>query len=140
MNPVTFTIPGKPGAKQRARFVRTTGRAYTPEPTARYENLVRMCAAQAMVGRGLFVGPVSLVVAAVFEHPKSWSKKRRAGAAWHESKPDGSNVLKSVEDALNGVCWVDDSQVALATVEKRYGTPARVEILVRALEAHDANA
>lgn len=39
---VVFTIPGEPCGKGRPRFVRQTGRTYTPEKTARYENLVSL--------------------------------------------------------------------------------------------------
>ncbi|SAK33221.1 endodeoxyribonuclease RusA [Burkholderia multivorans] len=41
---VVFVVPGKPVAKGRPRFVRRGPhvRTYTPEPTERYENLVKM--------------------------------------------------------------------------------------------------
>jgi hypothetical protein len=46
--------------------------------------------------------PVSLSVQAFFTMPVSWPAKKRASMAGmpHTSKPDGSNVLKGIEDAL----------------------------------------
>jgi Holliday junction resolvase RusA-like endonuclease len=48
--------------------------------------------------------------------------------AWHTGKPDADNILKAVCDALNGIVWHDDSQVAFARVLKQYGEEARLEI------------
>ena len=42
--------------------------------------------------------------------------------------PDGDNILKIVCDALNGLAWKDDTQVAEMTVRKRY---SKTEAFVR---------
>jgi Holliday junction resolvase RusA-like endonuclease len=48
--PISFTIPGEPVAKGRAKFARRGNfvTTYTPDKTARYENLVKLAAQQAM--------------------------------------------------------------------------------------------
>lgn len=57
-------------------------------------------------------------------------------AYFHESKPDFDNVLKAVADALNGVAWGDDSQIAVGTIRKYVcsgSDVSRVEILIEEL-------
>ena len=40
---------------------------------------------------------------------------------WHTSKPDLTKLLRSTEDALTGVLWIDDSQIVQTTLSKIYG-------------------
>ncbi|MDN7790463.1 RusA family crossover junction endodeoxyribonuclease [Burkholderia contaminans] len=139
---VEFTVPGKPVAKGRARFSRHAGhvRTYTPETTERYENLVKVAACAAMRGARPFGGPVRLVVHIGVPIPTSWSQRRQASAAagliGATKKPDWSNVVKAIEDGLNGVAYVDDAQIVDGWVSKRYArTPGvRVEVIELNLE------
>ena len=39
---------------------------------------------------------------------------------WHTSRPDVDKLTRAVLDALSGVWWVDDSQVAMVTASKAY--------------------
>lgn len=52
----------------------------------------------------------------------------------HITKPDVSNLVKAVEDALCGVIYQDDKQIVALTVEKRYspapGVLIRIERVV----------
>ncbi len=134
---ITFTIPGEPVAKGRARsFVRNGHVAhYTPQKTARYENLVRLVAQQTIGEKAPIECAVVLIVRAFFSIPSSWSlKKQRAAAIGeiaHTKRPDLDNIVKSIKDGANGVAWKDDSQVVDVRASKRYGTPrVEVEILV----------
>ena len=132
MHILHFTVPGTPQGKGRARF--GNGRAYTPAKTVAYEGLVALAGQQAMEGRDLIEGPVYITVNCFFPIPKSWSKKKRqyakASLAWHTGKPDASNILKAIEDGLNGVVFKDDSQIAFAKVTKQYDETPRVEVMV----------
>lgn len=132
---IRFTVPGLPQGKGRARF--GNGRTYTPAKTIAYEGLIALAAQQAMDGAELLTGPVYLTVTAFFPIPASWSKKRRAEAnarlTWHTSKPDADNIAKAAGDALNGIIFRDDSQVAFAKVMKHYGETPRLEVCVEAL-------
>lgn len=136
MNKVAFTIPGEPVAKGRARsFIRAGHVAhYTPDKTARYENLVKLAAQQAMADVPPLEGPVSLVVRAFLGIPQSWSLKKQRSAAIGEltptKRPDLDNIVKAIKDGANGVTWKDDSQVIDVIASKRYGQP-RVEVEVR---------
>lgn len=124
-----FTVPGIPQGKGRPRFVRATGRAYTPQKTKSYEVLVRL----ACRWHGAPVeGPLKAVVTATFLKPKSRSKKRAEATIWHTGKPDADNIVKCL-DALNGVLWVDDSQLAIVSVEKCYGDVPGLNVWVARL-------
>ena len=127
-----FTVPGSPVGKGRPRMTRT-GHTYTPEKTARYENLVALeyqtqCAGQ------FFEGAVRMTVRCYYGIAKSDSKKRRAakleGNIRPTKKPDCDNVLKSIADALNGIAYADDAQIVHATVEKWYSEKPRVEVVI----------
>lgn len=65
--------------------------------------------------------------------PKSWPKKRRAdalaGRVAPTGKPDVDNLLKTV-DALNGVVWADDAQVADARVRKVFSEKPALNIRI----------
>lgn len=50
------------------------------------------------------------------------------------SKPDLLKLARGVEDALTGVVYGDDSQIVHEHLFKQYGSPARVEIFVQALD------
>ena len=132
---IIFTIPGEPVAKGRARsFIRAGHVAhYTPDKTARYENLVKLAAQQAMGDTVPAEGACKLIVRAFFSIPKSWSLKKQRAAALgeigHTKRPDLDNVLKAIKDGANGVAWKDDSQVVSVLASKCYGVP-RVEVVV----------
>lgn len=63
-------------------------------------------------------GPVVLVVLSTFALAASLSPAQKRRRLWHIIKPDASNVLKTVEDALNSVAWLDDSQLVLSISAK----------------------
>lgn len=128
-------VPGVPVGKGRPRFVKATGRAYTPEKTASYESLIAYAASQAMRGAVPIDGPVGVKVSAVFPVAASWSQKKKDAAHWHTSKPDGDNIAKAVGDALNGIVWKDDSQVARMAISKVYGDRPGLHVFVEALGA-----
>lgn len=134
---VAFFVPGEPVAKGRARaFVRHGHVAhYTPEKTARYENLVKLAAQQAMNSEPL-EGPLSLYCTFALPVPASYSKKRTeaclSGSEWPCKKPDTDNLVKSIKDGCNGVVWKDDCQVVLVLAIKVYSKYPGVSVKVEA--------
>lgn len=124
---VEFTIPGTPVGKGRPKFARRGNfvKAYTPEKTASYENLVKLYANQAMAGKPLIEEPVGVVINIVVGVPESWSKKKKVecllGKIKPTSKPDIDNVIKGIFDAMNEIVWKDDKQVVMLQVNKKYG-------------------
>lgn len=122
---VRIDLPGIPRGKGRGRAVSTPqgARVYTDAKTRSYEARLAGAAAEAMKGQPPTDLPVRLTMSVFFAVPQSWSKKKRAqalaGTIWPTVKPDADNTLK-LTDALNGIVWVDDKQVVIATVFKSY--------------------
>lgn len=129
----TFTIPGKPFAKQRPRSTRQ-GRVYTPAETVSFERTVGQIAA--MHFPAPIVGPVKVEMVAVFETPASWSKKAKAERmnAPHTQRPDLDNCQKAILDGLNRIAFADDGQVAQISARKVWGLTAQTIVTVEALE------
>jgi len=47
------------------------------------------------------------------------------------SRPDLSNYVKFLEDALNGVVWMDDAQIVKLVALKDYSDNPRVELTIQ---------
>lgn len=119
-------------AKDRPRFraVSPKGRpsfvmTYTSEKTRQQEDAIRAVAVDAMRGRPLLTGYLSVLMFAYFPVPESWPLHRReaayAGRLRPSSTPDADNIFKLV-DALNPyrdpkskilvpIVWTDDSTI-----------------------------
>lgn len=138
---VSFRVPGKPIGKGRPRATKRSKHIvlYTPEATATYESTVALAASQAMAGQSLMTGPVDVLMRILLPIPASWSKRKQAAAAEGTLvpivKPDMDNVIKAIFDAINGVVWVDDTQVADLRVQRRYGATPGVSVVVMTLGA-----
>lgn len=121
----TIRLDGPPRGKGRGRAVATPmgARVYTDAKTRSYEAQLRFAAQQAMAGALPTTLPVRLTMSVFFAVPQSAGKRKRAqmlsGVLWPTVKPDADNTLK-LTDALNGIVWVDDKQVCIATVFKSY--------------------
>ena len=130
---IEIRMDGQPIGKGRPRFVRATGRTYTPEKTARYEDRLAWAAQAVMAGRALLTGPLNVTVIAYLEVPASRSKKWRAEALVDEhkptTKPDADNIAKLL-DALNKIVWVDDAQIVALLIFKKYSSRPSIEIEV----------
>jgi Holliday junction resolvase RusA-like endonuclease len=128
---IRIEIPGEPIGKGRPRFGH--GRTYSPEKTQRWEQAAAWEARRQYDGEPM-EGPLTLTVAAEFTIPKSWPKWRQEaaerGPVWHTIRPDASNVLKAVEDALQGVVYRDDSQIVAVAVQKTYSLDPKVVVFV----------
>jgi Holliday junction resolvase RusA-like endonuclease len=134
---VTFKVDGTPVPKGRARYARRGNfiSTYTPEKTRTYETLIKDAAIEAMGASEPLETPVSLYLYIRVPIPKSCTKKRLEaidnGSEKPTKKPDASNILKSVEDGMNGVVYHDDSQIINIHVTKVYSTLPGVDICVK---------
>lgn len=121
---LTFTIPGPPQPKERARRGRGN-RWYTPERTRRYESAVGETAQVAVFGQHGFNWrtDVSYHVELSLYFPDARAK-------------DIDNVAKACLDGCNKILWADDRQVARVTVSRDIDRAnPRTEIVVVAHEA-----
>jgi len=124
--PARFTIPGEPQGKARARTVRNGAftRTYTPEKTAAYENLVRIEYERQCEGANFADNSLRVSIRASYGVPKSTGKGKRGlmltGFLYPSRKPDCDNIAKVVCDALNGLAYRDDAQIAKLDVLKQY--------------------
>lgn len=134
MRPITFSVEGDPVPQPRARITTRGGfgHAYTPGNHKIHAYRAAIAAAAKQAGATpTDEAPITLVVDLVFSRPKShFSKSGVKPDAPKLPRPDCSNVLKGIEDALNGVAWVDDSQVGRVVVEKTYGLAGRTTVRI----------
>lgn len=148
MTDISFTIPAVPIAQPRPRATirkfgdgKLSARVYNKEthPVAAFKATCRIAASSAYHGPPL-QGPLVVRLLFVMPRPKSmlW-KKKPMPVVEHTVKPDIDNLTKALFDALNGVAWVDDSQVWSKQVDKviasGYESPCvQVRIRERTLE------
>lgn len=133
---IEFTIPGEPIAQGRPRAGKTrTGQTviYDPAKSRNYKQYIQLVA-RGYAPKKPMEGALSMTVKIYRPMLKNFSKKRRqeaeAGLYRPTTKPDNSNYIKGIEDALNGVIYKDDSQIVSSKIEKYYSENPRVEIRV----------
>ncbi len=142
--PVSFFVPGvpQPGGSKKAFVVRMkTGvtRAVVAEDAkhnAPWRAVVSLAARQAMEGRALFTGALSVSFDFVMPRPKGhyrtgkmahWLKE--SAPMGHTGKPDVTKLIRSTEDALKGIAWEDDSQLVEQRASKLYTSAVPQAIL-----------
>ncbi len=134
---VQYSVPGEPRGKGRPRFAKRGNfvKTYTDAKTASYEDQIRFYALKAMGDSKVIEGAVRVFVSIRMAVPKSYSAKRREaclnGFDKPLKKPDWDNVAKSICDAMNGVIYVDDTQIVEAHVTKQYAAQSEVIVLVQ---------
>lgn len=129
---ISFTIPGPPFGKARPRKGKYG--VYNPTSNAEYEAKVKAAYLEARGIQDPTDVPVRLYIRAYFAIPKSALRKRmddkiKEGEEY-VGKPDADNVAKSVMDGLNGVAYIDDSQVYSLCCERKYSKEPRVEVFL----------
>ena len=117
---IAFEVPGEPVAFARAR-VNVAGKRFTPDKQRNYADAVALKAIEAMRGTPIMEGAVRVALRAVFVPPATWSKGLRENAKWKTSKVDLDNIYKLAADAMSGIVYVDDAQVADLSCQKVYG-------------------
>lgn len=67
-------------------------------------------------------GIFSVSILCYFEIEKSSTKKEteQKSGNYYTKKPDADNIAKGVQDAMSGIVFNDDNQVAVLNVEKYY--------------------
>jgi Holliday junction resolvase RusA-like endonuclease len=130
---INFEVIGKPVGKGRPKFARRSNfvSTYTPEKTRLAEQSFLAQALPYKPEQPL-EGALSLVFRCYMPIPASWSKAKReqalSGQLLPTTKPDCTNIAKIGEDAMNGVFYHDDSQIARLVIEKEYGLVAKTHV------------
>ena len=140
MMQIHFQVEGNPKGKGRPRFSRVGSftKVYTDKQTLTYEATIATFAKQAMGGMEPLKTPVSVFLYVRLPVPQSYPKKRREGCLGGFEKPckkpDIDNIAKTYLDAMNGVIFVDDTQVIDLHVKKLYSVVAGVDVMVMEAE------
>jgi Holliday junction resolvase RusA-like endonuclease len=129
---ITFTVPGNPVPQPRARIT-TRGKfahAYTPKSHPVHDYRTQLAVAARAAGLTPTGEPLSVVIDAVWERPKSHMLKSGVKATAPKlPRPDVDNVAKAVLDSLQDVMG-DDTMVARLVVEKSWGAEARTTVRI----------
>lgn len=128
---INLLFPFHPVPKGRPRsFIQGKRLIVTSDPkTRRFESDMRLWAQKQMQGKKPLDGALSVKACFFLERPKSSRRQ------WPTVKPDLDNFLKCL-DALNGICWTDDSQIVRMEATKQYAMDdagARISILITAV-------
>lgn len=131
---ISFQVRGLPAPQGSKRAFRNqhTGRIMLAESSAKvkpWRQDVKAAAIEAMGDLPPFTGPVQLSAMFYFPRPKGhFGTGRNAGVVKDSApsrpagRPDLSKLVRSTEDALTGVVWVDDCQVVSIHTAKWYTT------------------
>ena len=118
-----------PKGRTKAALIGKHVRMYTPAKTRKAETMIAAMIREEVMKKGSFDAGIPLKLSATFyiEKPKSASKK----VLWAVKRPDLDNYGKLLLDALNRYAWHDDSQIVDLHLRKRFGSPPRIELLIR---------
>ena len=136
MMTIVFEVPGDPKGKGRPRFARigTFTKVYTDKQTLNYEEHIALMAKKAIGASDPLKRPVIVCLYVRLPIPKSYSKSRAKacleGLERPCKKPDIDNIAKSYLDAMNGIIFLDDTQVVELNVKKVYSAVSGVDVLV----------
>lgn len=107
-----FTVYGTVLGKPRPRFA--NGRCYTPKKFVDYEREIAKAYLRAGGKKTDHAVEVEILIA------RSLPKNRKKSIEWEEDtfKPDIDNIIKIILDGLNGVAYIDDTQVVSVKATK----------------------
>jgi len=114
-----FTVPGRPRGKERPRMGRN-GKFYTPKQTRDYEESVAWFARNAYK-----------------EDPTELPVRLDLIIRSSKSRADISNILKSIEDGMNEIVYLDDKQIKEIHILRVEGDGEGVDVTVSLLKQND---
>lgn len=145
MKALKFALAGEPVPQGSVTAFVQGGVARVVHKNAKalHEYRTRLADEAANAGAEMLVGPVYVEAQFVFTRPKAhYGTGRNDGVLkasaplYHSHRPDSDKLARSLLDALTGVCFRDDGQVASMSIEKSYvadGEGPRAEVYVRSL-------
>lgn len=128
---ISFEVCGVPAPQGSKRAFTRNGKAWLDDVNADklkpWRAVVNSAAADAMKGMPLITGPTHIQVEFRFPRPKGHfgsgknsTRLKDNAPTFKESKPDCDKLLRAIFDALTGVVWKDDAQVADVVATKLY--------------------
>lgn len=149
MGTFTFFAAGEPKGQPAPRFSPRTGRAFKPKTADAFRADVERAARAAKLAGLRMAGPFRLTVTVYLPRPKDHHRAgdklrelKPTAPHLHACKPDLTNIIKALEDALTDAgVWRDDSAISEHRTAKRYSDAAgRVgcEITITELEEEAA--
>lgn len=132
---ITFPMLPIPKGRPRARKCSNHIQMFTPQKTKRFEKAIAEYYEQSTKGFQ-FDKDQPIIVNLVFgmpipsSAPKSRQQAMAQGILRHTKRPDIDNLVKSVLDGLNGVAWVDDSQIVRLSASKEYSSEPYVYLYI----------
>lgn len=143
--PIEFLVKGIPGTAGSKKFVGMSkaGRGIIIDSAGKkgkdWRNLVASTGQDAFHERTPLSGPLELTVIFKMPYRKGDLGKdglpKRSAPYHHIVKPDATKMLRAVEDALTGIAWGDDAQIARQRVEKCYSEVPGAFISIKQLES-----
>lgn len=118
---VSITVIGEPAPQGSKRHV---GKGHMIESSAKvkpWREAVAWAAKRDMKGGDLFEGPLHVVV--TFHMPQT-TKDVRRGLVHVIGRNDLEKLLRSTFDAMTGIVWRDDAQVAIVEARKQWAQSA----------------
>jgi Holliday junction resolvase RusA-like endonuclease len=131
-----FTIEGTPRPQGSKRHVGDGIMVESSKYVKDWRAYAKLKATQMCSQSQRIEKPNAVLVTATFyfdrpkKHFRANGTLRDDAPAFHVARPDAEKLMRALLDALTGVCFHDDSQVAKQVIEKRYGTVARTEVFV----------
>lgn len=121
---INIFYPVKPKSAPRPRV--TKNGTYNNADYTKWKNGLKLLAKTKC--KKPLEGAIFMKIEYFYNIPKSWNKAKKENAKWHTFKPDIDNLQKSVLDALNGIAYIDDSQVCYIQARKKYADIDGVKI------------
>lgn len=142
MTNYVFQVLGKAMGKERPRatVIGNHARVYTPKKSQNYEARVASAFQAKYPEVKPLTGAVQVIIMINVGLNKADYKKdgtltksgvrKVQGMENPTKKPDVDNVAKAILDGLNGIAFLDDSQIVSLTVAKSYNDREMVEISI----------
>jgi crossover junction endodeoxyribonuclease RusA len=139
-------VLGEPAPQGSKTRLPSGGMREANAATRPWRATVAAAAVEAIGERPQLVGPLELRAVFVFARPAShWGTGRNlqrlkpSAPAYRPSKPDLDKLLRAIGDALTGIAFRDDAQLAVIRAEKHYGTPPCAHIEVSEIDEREAD-
>ena len=138
MRQFVIQISGKPISKHRPRFAHTRAKKAYNDQRKEEDDFILQAKRQ-IPWKKPSKKPIALDI--IFKMPvtKEWPKYKLKALNegvifFHTKRPDTSNLIKFVEDTLEGHIWSNDSQIAVHNTAKIYARNPETVIKIRELK------